>query len=126
MSAVNDGSIISCSCGDIPIPFDILPIHDLLIEDVPGGNIMDFIPFVNIVDFGICTSIANPAVLAILIFTGNQEGPCIPIITTPWMPGSFKVQVGGSPAILTNSTTICVWAGEISFDLPLAFTVTIN
>jgi len=126
MSAVNDGSIISCSFGEVPIPLDILPTHRVNLDEVPGGNMMDFTPFVNIIDFAICTSIANPLVLAMLILTGQQKAPCTPITVSPWSPSSFKVQIDGMPAILTSSQTMCVWAGDISIDAAFAFNVTIS
>lgn len=125
MSAVNDGSIISCSFGDVPMALDLLPIHRVNLDEVPGGNMMDFTPFVNIIDFVICTSIANPLVLAMLILTGQQEAPCTPITVSPWTPSSFKVQIGGLPAILPDSQSMCVWAGDISIDMPFAVNITI-
>jgi hypothetical protein len=81
---------------------------------------MDHKPFVNIAPFGMCTSIANPAVAAA---TSAALGvltpvPCVPATVSPWIPGSPTVMIGGMPALNKTSQCMCLWAGVISIRMP--------
>ena len=64
-------------------------------ESKPPATIMDNQPFVNIMPFGLCTSLANPitaaqttAALGVL-----TPGTCTPVIPAPWVPGSPTVLI---------------------------------
>jgi uncharacterized Zn-binding protein involved in type VI secretion len=35
-------------------------------------------------------------------------------VTTPWVPGSPTVLIGGMPALNNSSKCMCSWAGEVS------------
>jgi hypothetical protein len=80
---------------------------------------MDFIPMLNIPAFGNCKSPANP-------MNWKMAGPvpvfvpssCIPIPVMPWDPVAKKLKIGGNPAMLETSKTMCVWAGSITVDKP--------
>ncbi|HSS01098.1 MAG TPA: PAAR-like protein, partial [Kofleriaceae bacterium] len=39
--------------------------------------------------------------------------PCVPVTTTPWVPGSPKLINGGMPAVDSNCKLICNWGGVI-------------
>ena len=78
---------------------------------------MDFTPMVNIMPFGMCSSMANPTVAAA---TSAAMGvltpmPCIPAITAPWMPGKMQVMVQGQPALTRTCQNLCMWGGQITF-----------
>ena len=54
-----------------------------------AATIMDYAPLVNILPFGMCSSLANPSVASA---TAAALGvltpmPCIPVIPAPWVPG---------------------------------------
>ncbi|MEA5136710.1 MAG: DUF4280 domain-containing protein [Candidatus Fimivivens sp.] len=94
---------------------------------MPLANIMDNKPMVNILPFGMCSSLANPTVAAA---TAAAMGvltpmPCIPAMAAPWVPGSPTVLVGGLPALNDSSKCMCSWGGIISVILPGQFTVQI-
>lgn len=78
---------------------------------------MDFAPMVNIMPFGMCTTPSNPTVAAA---TAAAMGaltpmPCIPAVTTPWMPGNPMVLVQGQPALTRTCCNMCMWGGQITF-----------
>ncbi len=81
------------------------------------GNIMDFQPMVNILSFGLCSSMLNPQVAAA---TSAAMGaltpqPCVPNVVTPWTPGKVDLLVENAPALLNTDTCQCMWGGTISF-----------
>jgi hypothetical protein len=88
---------------------------------------MDFAPMVNILPFGMCSSLANPTVAAA---TAAALGvltpmPCMPVTLAPWAPGSPTVLLGTFPALNSSSKCMCAWAGVISIVNPGQFTVQI-
>lgn len=88
-----------------------------MLSNVPKGNIMDFAPMVNIMPFGMCNTLSNPTVAAA---TSAAMGvltpmPCIPAVTSPWMPGNPQVLVQGQPALMRSCCNMCMWGGQISF-----------
>ena len=96
---LNGGTMLMCSFGMAPTSLTVLPASKVLCK-TPAANIMDQIPMVNIMPFGMCTSLANPTVAAataasLVVLTPM---PCIPVITGPWVPGCPTVLVGGKPA----------------------------
>ncbi|MEL6183341.1 MAG: DUF4280 domain-containing protein [Myxococcota bacterium] len=120
--AVSAGTTVKCSFGAAPTPLSVLPIMRPL-APTPAANIMDNKPFLNIVPFGMCTSPANPQVIAATaaalgVFTPM---PCMPVIVTPWLPGSPTVLVGNLPALNNASTCACSWGGVVSVVLPNSF-----
>jgi hypothetical protein len=87
-----------------------------MIENKLAATIMDNKPFVNILPFGTCMSIANPptaaataAALGVL-----TPGPCIPNTAAPWAPGIPTVLIGNKPAIDNMCKLICNSGGVIS------------
>jgi Domain of unknown function (DUF4280) len=75
---------------------------------------------VNIMPFGMCTSVANPEVAAA---TAAALGvltpmPCIPATVAPWAPGAPTVAYGKMPALDNTSKCMCMWAGVISITFP--------
>ncbi len=116
-SYVVTGAIMSCTFGMAPSSFMASPGRTEMLSNVPKGNIMDYAPMVNIMPFGMCNTLSNPTVAAA---TSAAMGvltpmPCIPAVTSPWMPGNPQVLVQGQPALMRSCCNMCMWGGQISF-----------
>ena len=119
------GAMMQCSFGVAPSSLVVLPKNMVFTDQVPDANIMDHVPLVNIVPFGMCTSLANPTVAAA---TAAALGvltpmPCIPNTPAPWVPGAPNVLLGNFPTLDNTSKLMCVWAGVIQFITPGEMTV---
>ncbi|MES9905721.1 MAG: DUF4280 domain-containing protein [Sedimenticola sp.] len=122
---VCNSATLQCSFGAAPSSLVVLPINRVFTSNQPAANIMDHKPMMNILPFGVCTSLANPTVASA---TSAAMGvltpmPCIPATSSPWMPGSPTVMVGYQPALNNTSKCMCNWAGVISVVVPGQFTV---
>jgi hypothetical protein len=85
-----------------------------------AANIMDHVPITNIPTFGMCSSIANPAVAAA---TSAALGvltpmPCVPVTPSPWAPGSPTVLIDNQPALNNTCMCDCNWQGVITITMP--------
>ena len=89
MQVVN-GALLQCSFGVAPAPLTVLPIHREQAEYQFSANILDHVPLVNIPSFGMCSSLANPAVASATSAATRMltPMPCVPATLTPWTPGS--------------------------------------
>ena len=119
------GAMMQCSFGMAPSSLVVLPKNETFTDQVPDANIMDHVPMVNIMPFGMCTSLANPTVAAA---TAAALGvltpmPCIPNTPAPWVTGAPTVMLGNAPALDNVSKLMCVWAGVIQFSTPGEMTV---
>lgn len=108
-----------CPFGMAPSVLNVLP-NNKTISNMPIANIMDNKPFVNIMPFGMCTSMANPAVASATAaaFGALTPMPCTPMITAPWAPGSPTVLIGGAPALNNTCKLICNFGGVIQITNP--------
>src|ERR1044072_8552441 len=118
------GATLQCSFGAAPSSLVVLPVNRVL-TNTPAATIMDNVPMVNIMPFGMCTSIANPTVAAA---TAAALGvltpmPCIPNTPSPWVTGAPTVLLGNQPTLDNVSKLMCLWAGVIQFVTPGEFTV---
>jgi hypothetical protein len=125
---VVNGAATACTMGMTPGTLVVLPINMVNCDEgaAPAATIMDFIPLVNIMPFGMCQSPANPAVAAA---TAAAMGvltpmPCIPVVTSPWAPGSEVVMINNLPVLRNTDTNMCTWTGVIS--ITEAGQVTVN
>jgi hypothetical protein len=114
------GAQLMCSFGAAPSALVVLPTNRVTCSKVPAANIMDHVPLVNIMPFGMCMSIANPTVAAA---TSAALGvltpmPCIPATSAPWVVGAPTVTIGKQPALDNISTCMCNWAGVITITNP--------
>lgn len=105
--------------GAAPAPLMFIP-PPVMMCPTPPGTIMAMIPFANIMPFGVCISLANPATAAA---TAAALGvltpmPCTPMPTSPWAPGSLKVLLGGMPALSISNFIMCAYGGKISMTAP--------
>lgn len=126
MQVVN-GAQLMCTMGAAPSTFTVLPLNCVDAENQPAANIMDYVPMLNIMPFGMCISPANPQVAAA---TAAALGvltpqPCIPATTSPWSPGAATKEIVEQPALDNISTCMCMWAGVISVSMPGQTTVEI-
>ena len=120
-------AVMQCTFGMAPSSLMVLPQNRVLTQNVPDANIMDNKPFVNILPFGMCQSLANPAVAAA---TAAALGaltpmPCTPMTAAPWAPGSATVMIANMPALNNSSKLMCSFGGVISINFPGQTTVNI-
>lgn len=121
---VCNGATLMCSFGVAPSVLTVLPINRTLTSNMPAANIMDHIPMVNIMPFGMCITPSNPAVAAA---TAAAMGvltpmPCVPVTPAPWVVGSPTVLLGNMPCLNNTSTLMCTWGGVITVVQPGQFT----
>src|ERR1700760_2628164 len=107
------GAALQCTFGAAPSSLVVLPVNRMMTSYVPAANIMDNKPMVNIMPFGMCMSPSNPTVAAA---TAAALGvltpmPCIPVTTSPWVPGAPTVMLGGQPMLDNMSKCMCNWGG---------------
>lgn len=117
---VTSGTQMMCSFGLSPSILNVLPVNRVMCSKKPAANIMDNVSMLNIMPFGMCTSMANPQVAAA---TAAALGvltpmPCIPAIAGPWIPGSPTVLSGGKPAVNHTCKLMCNYAGVIQITAP--------
>ena len=109
------GAVLRCSFGLTPSSLQVLPLKRVMSSGVPAANIMDHLPLVNILPFGLCRCLANPAVMSA---TAAAKGvltpmPCVPNTPVPWTPGALQVLIGNQPALNDSSQLACAWGGVI-------------
>lgn len=109
MHVVN-GALLICTEGAAPSALVVLPVHRQQIEDQFAANIMDHIPLVNIMPFGVCATL---------------HSPCVPATSAPWAPGSPSAMLDNQPALDDISTLECMVGGTITVRDPGQTTVEI-
>lgn len=117
---VSMGAMLQCAFGVAPSSLVVLPKNNVMAEGPPAANIMDHIPMVNIMPFGMCNSPSNPTVAAA---TAAALGvltpmPCVPVTPAPWVPGAPTVMIAFMPALDNVSKCLCNWGGVISITNP--------
>lgn len=121
------GALTKCNYGVAPSTLMVLPSNAVDACMLPAATVMDNIPMMNVLPFGMCQSMANPEVIAA---TAAAMGaltpmPCIPVTTAPWDPGCPTVQINGMKALDASSKLMCMWGGEIQISFPGQETVQI-
>lgn len=119
-SQVSMSALLQCTFGVAPSLLVVLPVNRVMAEGPPAANIMDHIPMVNIMPFGMCSSPSNPTVAAA---TAAALGvlvpmPCIPATSAPWVAGAATVQIANMPALDNISKCMCMYGGVISINFP--------
>lgn len=117
---VTASATLKCSFGVVPSTLVVLPTNRVIASGKPAATIMDHIPMTNIMPFGMCNSLTNPQVAAA---TSAALGvltpqPCIPVTSSPWMPGSPTVIINKFPVLNSTSTCMCNWLGVITIIEP--------
>jgi hypothetical protein len=105
----------------------VLPENRTQSGNQPEATIMDYVPMLNIMPFGMCISPSNPQVAAA---TAAAMGvltpqPCIPATASPWTPGAAMVQINNLTALDNISICTCMWGGVVSVTDPGQQTVSI-
>ncbi|MDI4645681.1 DUF4280 domain-containing protein [Cohnella hashimotonis] len=118
------GATMQCSFGAAPSVLNVLPANRTMTA-MPIANIMDNKPFVNIMPFGMCNSLANPVVASATAaaFGVLTPMPCMPVTAAPWAPGSPTVMVGNMPSLNNSSKCMCSYGGVIQVTSPGQFTI---
>lgn len=116
---VCDGALCRCSFGAAPCRLTVSSNTSVLGQNKPLATVMDSGP-ANLAGFGMCSSMANPAVSAA---TSAALGvltpqPCTPVPAGPWMPGSQALLVQNKPALTGQSKLICAYGGVIEIAYP--------
>lgn len=113
------GASLTCIFGMAPSILNVLPTNRVM-TSMPIATIMDNVPMVNIMPFGMCNNPANPTVAAA---TAAALGvltpmPCIPVTPSPWIPGTPTVLIGNMPALNQNCKLMCMYGGMIQIGNP--------
>jgi len=112
-------AVCACTFGMAPSVLEVLPLALTMGQSMPAGNINSATPFAEVMPFGMCMSLANPAVAAA---TAAALGvltpmPCTPV-TSVWAPGSPTVMIGGMPALNNTSMAVCGFGGVVTISFP--------
>jgi hypothetical protein len=112
--------------GQAPADLKITSQQLVLADGKPVGTISDSAGMANVGPFGMCMSLANPAVAAA---TAAALGvltpqPCTPVPAGTWIPTQPKVLVKGQPVLCGDCKMMCAYAGTISMVMPGQFKVT--
>ncbi|SEK22608.1 protein of unknown function [Roseateles sp. YR242] len=108
------GATLACTFGAAPSVFNATP-RPVLVQQRPLGVVMDHVPLLNILPFGVCTAPANPMVIAATAAAlgAPTPAPCLPATPAPWLPGVPSVLVGQLPALDELCSLTCQWGGVI-------------
>jgi hypothetical protein len=108
-----------------PSALVVLPTNMVTAGTLPAASVQDTAPMTNIMPFGMCITPSNPAVAAATTAALGvlTPVPCVPVVTSPWVPGATKVQIRGAPALHNGCTAMCAWGGIISITNPGQFVV---
>lgn len=123
---VCSGAILKCCFGNATSSLVVLP-KNRVVSSTPAANIMDYVPMLNILPFGLCSTLSNPMVAAA---TAAASGvltpmPCIPVTAAPWIPGCPSVLIANLPALNDSSMLMCSYGGVIKVQSPGQQTVSI-
>ena len=114
-SYVVAGAILSCSFGSQKSRLKMQMSHGVYVKGKPIMNVMDHVPNINIMPFGTCGSRMNPAVASATAASNGvlTRMPCMPMVTMPWIGGKSDKTVDNFPALLNDSTNMCMYCGQI-------------
>ena len=110
------GGTLACTMGTAPSVFTAMANPKVQVEGMPAATMMDNAPIASIKPFGMCTSLANPAVAAA---TAAALGvltpqPCVPVLPGPWVASGQKTRSGGKALVCQGDCLMCAYAGTIS------------
>jgi hypothetical protein len=116
---VCNGALLKCTMGLAPSSLVVLPVKMVNTGMQPAANINDHVPLLNIMPFGPCMSILNPATAAATTAALGvlTPAPCLPNTPAPWVTGSPTVILANMPALNKSSMLTCVSGGMITIQL---------
>jgi hypothetical protein len=102
------GAQLECTMGAAPSNLIVLPQHRVQLGGKFKANIGDCKPFVNVLPFGTCKSMANPAVASATAAAMGvlTQMPCTPTCSM-WLGGKTDVLLDGIPALMTGDKAVC-------------------
>jgi hypothetical protein len=117
---VVNGAKLTCSEGLSPSTLTVVPFNRPLSANQPAATVADRAPFLNVMPFGLCKSLANPQVASATAAASGSltPMPCIPIVLAPWSPGCSSSESAGSKILSSDSRCVCLWSGEITVSDP--------
>ena len=105
---VVNGAKLECKMGSASSNLVVLPQHRVKLGGKFKANIGDCKPMVNVMPFGKCKSLANPAVAAA---TAAAKGKLTPMPCTPacsiWISGKPDLLLDGMPALMRGDKALC-------------------
>lgn len=110
------GAQCQCTFGAAPSVLPMTKQQQALAGNRPIATIMDnMLP-----PFGMCSSMANPAVAAATAAAAGvlTPQPCTPVTPAPWAPGSSTVILGGMPVLHNTCKLNCMFGGVIQIVAP--------
>ncbi|QHJ00972.1 DUF4280 domain-containing protein [Xylophilus rhododendri] len=110
---------LMCTFGLAPSVFNATP-RMVNSTNLVAGTVMDNVFPTNIPPFGMCNSLANPAVASA---TSAALGvltpmPCAAVFPGPWVPGAVTVTIKSIPALDNNCKLTCAYGGMVSIAVP--------
>ena len=117
--AVVMGATCMCTMGVAPCTLTVTSQMKEIAGGKPVATIMDS-NLANMPSFGMCNSMANPAVAAATaaklgVFT---PAPCARIPAGPWIPKAVTKLVANKPVLSMSCTCICPYGGMIKIMNP--------
>lgn len=112
---ISSNAMMSCSFGMAPACFQPNNCPTVLSQGMVG-TAMDATP-ANILPFGTCMSLLNPAVAAA---TSAALGvltpqPCTPMPAGLWITPAMTILVKNAPVLTTDAKLMCAFGGIIQF-----------
>ena len=106
---VVSGASCSCPFGTAVCTLQVTSQLNCMADGKPIATIQDVQPGTNLASFGMCSSLANPAVAAA---TAAALGvltpqPCTLVPAGVWSSSNPKVMAGGKPCVTNESTLMC-------------------
>ncbi len=113
---VTDGTTCSCSFGTLPAVLSAGPSSTGEALGMKVLTEMMIVANTNIPPFGMCSSLANPAVASA---TSAAMGaltpqPCTPMVAAPWSPAATNTTILNQKAVTELSKCTCSYGGVIS------------
>ena len=114
------GAALRCSQGSSSSTLTVLPSVQIEGDDVPMATVMDFVPLLNVAPCGMCRSPSNPQVASATAAAQRvlTPMPCLPVLTSPWSPGSPDVTLNEFAALTKDAQVACAWGGTLEITNP--------
>lgn len=106
---VTTGAKCMCSFGTVLCSLQVTSQMTNIVEGKALATIQDMKPGVNITGFGMCSSLANPAVASATAaaFGVLTPQPCTMMPVGTWVPTNPQVMISGIPCLTNESTLVC-------------------